>query len=67
MALVARREKQLEVVAAKARRLGSPDVIVESGDVSKVEDCKRFVDVALNHFGRCMYIKLSSFSSVLWL
>ncbi|KAG5537219.1 hypothetical protein RHGRI_024607 [Rhododendron griersonianum] len=52
LVLVARREKQLQEVACKARRLGSPDVIVETGDVSKVEDCKRFVDAALNHFGR---------------
>ncbi|KAE9467564.1 hypothetical protein C3L33_00506, partial [Rhododendron williamsianum] len=67
LALMARREKRLEAVADKARWLGSPDVIVESGDVSKVEDCKRFVDAALNHFGRCMYIKLASFNSSLWL
>ncbi|KAF7113086.1 hypothetical protein RHSIM_RhsimUnG0162400 [Rhododendron simsii] len=52
LVLVARREKQLQDVACKARRLKSPDVIVESGDVSKVEDCKRFVDAALNHFGK---------------
>ncbi|KAI8544015.1 hypothetical protein RHMOL_Rhmol08G0262200 [Rhododendron molle] len=52
LVLVARREKQLQEVACKARRLGSPDVIVETGDVSKVEDCKRFVDATLNHFGR---------------
>ncbi|KAF7135408.1 hypothetical protein RHSIM_Rhsim08G0192200 [Rhododendron simsii] len=56
LVLVARREKQLQEVACKARRLGSPDLIVESGDVSKVEDYKRFVDAALNHFGKCMYI-----------
>ncbi|KAF7136542.1 hypothetical protein RHSIM_Rhsim08G0192300 [Rhododendron simsii] len=52
LVLVARREMQLQEVACKARRLGSPDVIVESGDVSKMEDCKRFVDAALNHFGK---------------
>ncbi|KAG5537220.1 hypothetical protein RHGRI_024608 [Rhododendron griersonianum] len=56
LALMARREKRLEAVADKARRLGSPDVIVESGDVSKVEDCKRFVDAALNHFGRLNHL-----------
>ncbi|KAF7135231.1 hypothetical protein RHSIM_Rhsim08G0192400 [Rhododendron simsii] len=50
LALVARREKRLEAVAVMAQRLGSPDVIVESGNISKVEDCKRFIDAALNHF-----------------
>ncbi|XP_058226432.1 11-beta-hydroxysteroid dehydrogenase-like 2 isoform X1 [Rhododendron vialii] len=52
LVLVARRQKQLQEVACKARQLGSPDVIIETGDVSKVEDCKQFVDAALNHFGR---------------
>ncbi|XP_058200857.1 11-beta-hydroxysteroid dehydrogenase 1A-like isoform X2 [Rhododendron vialii] len=56
LVLVARREKQLQEVACKARRLGSPDVIVETGDVSKVEDCKRFVDAALNHFGKLNHV-----------
>ncbi|KAE9467567.1 hypothetical protein C3L33_00503, partial [Rhododendron williamsianum] len=56
LVLVARREKQLQEVACKARRLGSPDVIVETGDVSKVEDCKRFIDAALNHFGKLNHV-----------
>ncbi|KAI3499606.1 hypothetical protein L1887_35409 [Cichorium endivia] len=51
LALVARREEQLEVVAGRARELGSPDVIVISADVSKLDDCKRFVDETVNHFG----------------
>ncbi|KAJ0051960.1 hypothetical protein Pint_01216 [Pistacia integerrima] len=52
LALVARREGRLKEVAVKARELGSPDVIVICSDVSKVEDCKRFVDETFNHFGR---------------
>lgn len=36
-----------------ARSLGSPDVITVRADVSKVEDCKRFVDETINHYGRC--------------
>lgn len=51
LALVARREELLEVVAGKLREMGSPDVIVISADVSKLEDCKRFVDETINHFG----------------
>ncbi|XP_010536607.1 PREDICTED: 11-beta-hydroxysteroid dehydrogenase-like 4A [Tarenaya hassleriana] len=52
LALVARREDRLRAVAEKSRRLGSPDVVVISGDVSNVEDCKRFVQETINHFGR---------------
>ncbi|KAJ9568532.1 hypothetical protein OSB04_004498 [Centaurea solstitialis] len=51
LALVARREELLEVVAGKAREMGSSDVIVISADVSKLDDCKRFVDETINHFG----------------
>ncbi|XP_031247713.1 11-beta-hydroxysteroid dehydrogenase 1B-like [Pistacia vera] len=52
LALVARRESRLKEVAVKAKELGSPDVIVIRSDISKVEDCKRFVDETFNHFGR---------------
>ncbi|XVF49578.1 hypothetical protein PTKIN_Ptkin04bG0023700 [Pterospermum kingtungense] len=52
LALVARRTDRLEEVAEEARQLGSPDVIVITADVSKVEDCKRFVDETVNHFGQ---------------
>ncbi|CAH1423149.1 unnamed protein product [Lactuca virosa] len=51
LALVARRKEQLEVVAERARELGSPEVIVIFADVSKVDDCKRFVDETIHHFG----------------
>ncbi|KAI3499604.1 hypothetical protein L1887_35407 [Cichorium endivia] len=51
LALVARREEQLEVVAERAKELGSPDVIVISADVSKLHDCERFVNETINHFG----------------
>ncbi|KAL9335416.1 hypothetical protein Peur_072597 [Populus x canadensis] len=52
LALAARREERLRAVADKARMLGSPDVIVISTDISKVEDCERFITEAVNHFGR---------------
>ncbi|XP_058226433.1 11-beta-hydroxysteroid dehydrogenase-like 6 isoform X2 [Rhododendron vialii] len=46
LVLVARRQKQLQEVACKARQLGSPDVIIETGDVSKVEDLDHLVNNA---------------------
>lgn len=52
LALVARRENLLQSVASRAMSIGSPDVLVIPADVSKVENCRRFVDVAVNHFGR---------------
>ncbi|PKI76700.1 hypothetical protein CRG98_003009 [Punica granatum] len=52
LALVARRESRLVEVANRAYWLGSPDVIVIRADVSKVDDCKRFVDETVSHFGR---------------
>ncbi|GJR70960.1 11-beta-hydroxysteroid dehydrogenase-like protein 2 [Tanacetum coccineum] len=55
LALVARREKELNMVAQMAKAMGSPDVIVIPADVSKVEDCKNFVDQTIKHFGRLDY------------
>ncbi|CAB4280468.1 unnamed protein product [Prunus armeniaca] len=52
LALVDRRENLLQSVASRAMSIGSPDVLVIPADVSKVENCRRFVDVAVNHFGR---------------
>ncbi|XP_010250645.1 PREDICTED: 11-beta-hydroxysteroid dehydrogenase 1B-like [Nelumbo nucifera] len=52
LVLVARRQNLLEEVAEKARLLGSPDVMSVQADVSKVDDCQRFIDETVNHFGR---------------
>ncbi|KAF6137913.1 hypothetical protein GIB67_041786 [Kingdonia uniflora] len=52
LVLVARREKKLKEVAEKARGLGSPDVLIVCADVSIVDDCKRFIDETINHFGQ---------------
>ncbi|XP_054804464.1 11-beta-hydroxysteroid dehydrogenase A-like [Prosopis cineraria] len=52
LALSARRENALGEVADRARDCGSPDVIIISADVSKVEDCSRMVDETVSHFGR---------------
>ncbi|KAF8400001.1 hypothetical protein HHK36_015874 [Tetracentron sinense] len=56
LVLVARREKRLREVANRARAFGSPDVVVVCADVSKVDDCKRTIDEAMNHFGRLDYL-----------
>jgi NAD(P)-dependent dehydrogenase (short-subunit alcohol dehydrogenase family) len=55
LALVARREDRLREVADKAHELGSPEAFVIRADVAKVEDCKRIVDEAVNHFGQRKY------------
>lgn len=52
LALAARRQERLRAVADRARALGSPDVIVIPTDVSKVEDSERFINEAVNHFGK---------------
>ena len=52
LVIVARRKEQLIKVEGTARRLGSPDVLVVCADVSSVNDCKRFIEDAINHFGR---------------
>ncbi|KAK8595767.1 hypothetical protein V6N13_000456 [Hibiscus sabdariffa] len=71
LALVARREDRLTEVADKARRLGSPDVLIIPADVSKPEHCKTFVDQAVNYFGcldhlvsNAAVIRLSMFEDV---
>lgn len=53
LVLVARRERQLREVADQAELMGSPFALAIPADVSKVEDCKHFVDVTMEHFGRC--------------
>ncbi|OWM90606.1 hypothetical protein CDL15_Pgr014909 [Punica granatum] len=46
-----RKESQLVEVANSVYQLGSPDVIIIRADVSKVDDCQRFVDETVSHFG----------------
>lgn len=50
---MARREASLQDVAAKAKDVGSPDVLVVAGDVANPEDCKRFVQATVGYFGQC--------------
>lgn len=55
LALVDIREDRLGRVVEKVRSLGSPNVIAILADVSKEEECKRFVDEAVKHFRRCEF------------
>ncbi|XP_056856414.1 11-beta-hydroxysteroid dehydrogenase-like 3 [Raphanus sativus] len=52
LALVARREDRLHLVAETSRRLGSRDVITIPGDVTKINDCMKFINETINHFGK---------------
>ncbi|KAI3919275.1 hypothetical protein MKW98_030411 [Papaver atlanticum] len=52
LVLIARRKKALEEAADNARYHGAPEVLAIKADVSKVDECRRFVDEAVNHFGR---------------
>ncbi|KAL4570091.1 hypothetical protein LXL04_025742 [Taraxacum kok-saghyz] len=54
LAIVAIKEldSRLMQVADKALELGSPDVLFMFADVSKVEECRRFVDDTIKRFDR---------------
>ncbi|KAJ6363323.1 hypothetical protein OIU78_003490 [Salix suchowensis] len=52
LAIVARRKDRLQLVAAKARELGSPDVYVIRADIAKVNECQELVEKAVKHFGQ---------------
>ncbi|KAF8052353.1 hypothetical protein N665_1569s0008 [Sinapis alba] len=52
LALVARREDRLHLVAEKSRQLGSRDVITIPGDVTKINDCMKFINETMSHFGK---------------
>ncbi|KAF5754163.1 putative 11-beta-hydroxysteroid dehydrogenase [Helianthus annuus] len=45
-------ESRLEQVAHTARELGSPDVLFLFADVSKVDECRMFVEETVKHFGQ---------------
>ncbi|KAL5215202.1 hypothetical protein ABZP36_004354 [Zizania latifolia] len=67
LALVARREASLRDVAAKARDLGSPDVLVVPGDVALQDDCRRFVQATVEHFGRLDHlVNNAGLANVCW-
>lgn len=52
LVLVARRESRLRIVADRCIKRGAMDVRAISADVSREEDCKRFIEETVNHYGR---------------
>ncbi|KAL3512567.1 hypothetical protein ACH5RR_025284 [Cinchona calisaya] len=52
LVLAARRVNSLREVAEIASFLGSPYVILVGADISKVEDCKRLIEITVEHFGQ---------------
>ncbi|KAM0934995.1 putative 11-beta-hydroxysteroid dehydrogenase [Dioscorea sansibarensis] len=52
LVLVAKRERSLREVADQAQGLGAPDVLIVPADVSNYDDCQRFIEAAVNRFGR---------------
>jgi len=52
LALVARRKKALESVAAAAQECGAPDVLVLPADVADPEQSRRAVEETVAHFGK---------------
>ncbi|KAE8694537.1 11-beta-hydroxysteroid dehydrogenase-like 6 [Hibiscus syriacus] len=52
LALVARRKHRLQEVNEICDIIGSPETVYILGDVSNIEDCKRFVDATVDHFGQ---------------
>ncbi|KAF8667245.1 hypothetical protein HU200_052911 [Digitaria exilis] len=55
LALVARREMSLRDVGDRALALGSPGVLVLPADVSKPEQCDKFIDDTIRYFGRYVF------------
>ncbi|KAE8717448.1 11-beta-hydroxysteroid dehydrogenase-like 6 [Hibiscus syriacus] len=52
LALVARRQGQLQQVGDVCEMSGSPEAVCIVGDVANIQDCKRFVDATVTHFGQ---------------
>ncbi|MQL82000.1 hypothetical protein Taro_014463 [Colocasia esculenta] len=52
LALVARREGRPKETADRCMELGSPDALVIPADVSKPDECRRFIETTISHFGR---------------
>jgi NADP-dependent 3-hydroxy acid dehydrogenase YdfG len=52
--LIARREHRLRGIREKARYIGAKQVMIMAADVVKEDDCRRFVNETISHFGRGM-------------
>jgi NAD(P)-dependent dehydrogenase (short-subunit alcohol dehydrogenase family) len=56
LALVSPHKDKLESIADGCRRKGAMDVRVIDADVSKEDDCKKFIEETVNHYGSCMIL-----------
>ncbi|KAL3621573.1 hypothetical protein CASFOL_036485 [Castilleja foliolosa] len=56
----ARRVNSLREVAERVYLLGSPRAIPIQTDISKLDDCRRLIDEAINQFGRLDHLVLSA-------
>ncbi|PNS90964.1 hypothetical protein POPTR_019G073200v4 [Populus trichocarpa] len=52
LVLIARREHRLRGIREKARYIGAKQVMIMAADVVKEDDCRRFVNETISHFGR---------------
>ena len=59
--LIARREDKLRHVADNCIKLGAMDVRAIRADVSKEDDCRRFIEDTVNQYGRCKSFSLMCF------
>ncbi len=55
MVLAARRENRLREVAEKCMQRGARDAVFLKTDVSKLEDCEKLINFAVDTFGRSYY------------
>ncbi|KAK4490010.1 hypothetical protein RD792_000664 [Penstemon davidsonii] len=52
LVLVARREQRLRGISENARMMGAGNVLFMAADVVKESDCRRFINEAINYYGR---------------
>ena len=56
LVLVSPHEGKLQALAEGCKKRGAMDVRVICADVSKEDDCKRFMEETVNHYGTCMFL-----------
>ena len=56
LVLVSPHEGKLQALAEGCKKRGAMDVRVICADVSKEDDCKRFIEETVNHYGTCMFL-----------
>ena len=59
--LVSPHKDKLQALAEGCKKRGAMDVRVIDADVSKEDDCKKFIEETVNHYGSCMILPYSYF------